>query len=137
MEKKNSSKGKGIENSTFEQRMKKNSSNASSVNKKRLPWWVEFLFVQVGLPDKWLVKILKSKKNAYEFYKSEKKIILSAILFIFAIAYFQPVIKYSKAKLTCQNIAKKYILDKKIIDKNKVKMLKVNLCNGGNEIDKF
>ena len=137
MEKKNPPKDKDIESSTLEQRKKKHASNASIRNNKRLPWWVELLFVQIGLPDKWLVKLLKTKKNSIEFYKTERKVIITIILFLLAIGYFQPVVRYSKAKLNCQNIAKKYILQNKNIDKNNVRMLKVNLCNGGNELDKF
>ena len=45
--------------------------NTSEKPKKKkdnnLPWWVELLFVQVGLPDNLLIKILKIKKKAKEF----------------------------------------------------------------------
>ena len=63
-----------------------------------------------------------------------------ALLFILTIGYFQPVIKYSKTKLDCQNSAKDYISNNnKAIKLNNsiVKMLSVNLCNGGNEFDKI
>ena len=47
-----------------------NKMNTSENSKKRkqkdLPWWVELLFVQIGLPDKFLIKILKAKKNSRE-----------------------------------------------------------------------
>ncbi len=33
---------------------------------KDLPWWVELLFVQIGLPDNILIKILKAKKKSKE-----------------------------------------------------------------------
>ena len=40
--------------------------NAFDKSKKKknakLPWWVELLFVQIGLPDKLLIKVLKTKK---------------------------------------------------------------------------
>jgi len=37
-----------------------NTSKTSKNNKdKNLPWWVELLFVQIGLPDNLLIKILK------------------------------------------------------------------------------
>ena len=48
-------------------------------NKKRkkdkdLPWWIELLFVQIGLPDKLLIKILKTKKKAKEFINNDKRL---------------------------------------------------------------
>ena len=104
---------------------------------KVLPWWVEFLFVQIGLPDKLLIKILKAKKKSKEFIKNEKN---SLILFMFIIAvfaYFYPVIKHSKNKLDCEKIAKNYIIKNKNIrqiDKRELKMLSTNFCSGGVEI---
>ena len=104
---------------------------------KVLPWWVEFLFVQIGLPDKLLIKILKAKKKSKEFIKNEKN---SLILFMFVIAvlaYFYPVIKHSKNKLDCEKIAKNYIIKNKNIrqiDKRELKMLSTNFCSGGVEI---
>ena len=41
-------------------------NNANRSRKKKdndLPWWVELVFVQIGLPDKLLIKILKPKEN--------------------------------------------------------------------------
>ena len=122
-------------------RKKRNSPNSSLKNdQKRLPWWVELLFVQIGLPDKWLIKILKTKKRALDFYKDEKRIIFLMFLFIFTVGYFQPVVKNSSKKLKCQRIAHNYILDKTNLKKQdfkKVEMISVNFCNGGNEIQKF
>ena len=60
MEKKESRKAQDIKNSTFETKKLKASSNSNNKKEKSLPWWVELLFVQIGLPDKWLIKILKS-----------------------------------------------------------------------------
>ena len=54
-----------------------NTSGNSKKNKdQNLPWWVELLFVQLGLPDKFLIKILKTKKKTKEFIKNDKKSIL-------------------------------------------------------------
>ena len=39
----------------------------SDKNQSKLPWWVELLFVQIGLPDSWLSKYLKKKKKAADF----------------------------------------------------------------------
>ena len=62
MEKRNLNNEQEVKKSTFEERKKRNPAKSSQINQKRLPWWVELLFVQIGLPDKWLIKILKTKK---------------------------------------------------------------------------
>tara|TARA_B100000579_G_C22673472_1_gene776784 strand:- start:506 stop:937 length:432 start_codon:yes stop_codon:yes gene_type:complete len=140
MEKKNLSNEQEIKKQTLEARKKRNSTKSVPMNQKRLPWWVELLFVQIGFPDKWLIKILKTKKKAIDIYKDEKKVIFLTFLFLFVIAYFQPVVKYSRAKLKCQNEASKYLYEKTNLDKKnlkKIEMLTVNFCNGGNEIENF
>ena len=45
----------------------------SEKNQAKLPWWVELLFVQIGLPDSWLTKFLKSKRETYNFINENKK----------------------------------------------------------------
>ena len=102
-----------------------------------LPWWVELLFVQLGLPDKLLIKILKSKKKAKELIKNEKKSLLTIFFIITTLAYFYPVIKHSNNKLECEATAKDYILKNKNIigyTKKELKMLSTNFCHGGEEI---
>ena len=115
-----------------------NTSGNSKKNKDRnLPWWVELLFVQLGLPDKFLIKILKTKKRTKEFIKNDKKSILSFLVVITALAYFYPVIKHAKNKLDCENTAKIYISKSKNIikiNKKELKMLSSNFCYGGKEI---
>ena len=115
-----------------------NTSGISKKNKDRtLPWWVELLFVQLGLPDKYLIKILKTKKKTIEIIKNDKKSILSFLVVITALAYFYPVIKHAKNKLDCENTAKIYITKSKNImriNKKELKMLSTNFCYGGEEI---
>ena len=140
MEKKSSINDQEIKKSAFEKRKKSNPSNSVQIKDKKLPWWVEFLFVQVGLPDKWLIHLLRTKKKANELYKTEKKFLFSILLFLLMIGYFQPVIKYSTTKLKCQNRAKSYISNKLKINKedfSNINMIAVNFCNGGEEIDNF
>ena len=140
MEKKESKKGPDIKNPTFATKKFKASRNPNNKIDKPLPWWVELLFVQIGLPDKWLVKILNTKKQSIEFVKNENRLI---VLFFFALAgliYFYPVVKYSQTKLDCENIAKNYFLDNKntkTLNKKQLRMLYTNFCNGGNEINKI
>jgi len=115
--------------------------NTSEKSKKKkgkdLPWWVELLFVQIGLPDKLLIKILKTKNTSKEFIKNEKKSIIIFLFVITALAYFYPVIKHAKNKLDCEAIAKNYIIKNKNIkgiNKKELQMLSINFCYGGEEI---
>ena len=72
MEKRNLNNEQEVKNSTFEERKKRKPSKSIQINEKRLPWWVELLFVQIGLPDNWLIKILKTKKITLDFYKEKQ-----------------------------------------------------------------
>jgi len=114
-----------------------NSENSRKKKNKDLPWWVEILFVQIGLPDKLLIKILKAKKTSKEFIKNEKKSIIIFLFVITSLAYFYPVIKHAKNKLDCEAIAKNYIINNKNtigINNREIKMLSTNFCYGGEEI---
>ena len=113
------------------------SQNPKKKKQKELPWWVELLFVQIGLPDKLLVKILKAKKSSNEFIKNEKKSLMTFLFVITTLAYFYPVIKHAKNKLDCEGIAKNYIIKNKNtigINNREIKMLSTNFCHGGEEI---
>ena len=46
------------------------SENLKKKKEKSLPWWVELLFVQIGLPDKFLIKILNAQKKSKELIKN-------------------------------------------------------------------
>jgi len=111
--------------------------NSKKKNNKDLPWWVELLFVQIGLPDRLLIKILKTNKHARELIKNEKKSLITFFFVIIALAYFYPVIKHSKNKLDCEAFAKNYIIKNKKtngINSRQLKMLSTNFCYGGEEI---
>ena len=113
------------------------SENKKRKKEKDLPWWVELLFVQIGLPDKLLIKILKTKKNASELIKNEKQTLVIFFFLITTLAYFYPVIKHAKNKLDCEAIAKNYIIKNKNIigiKEREIKMLSTNFCYGGEEI---
>ena len=121
----------------YEAKKMNNSENSKKKKDKELPWWVEFLFVQIGLPDKLLIKILKAKKMSKEFIKNEKKSIIIFLFVITTLAYFYPVIKHAKNKLDCEAIAKSYIIKNKNtigINKREIIMLSTNFCYGGEEI---
>ena len=138
MEKRNLNNEQEVNKSNFEERKKRNLSKSSQTTQKRLPWWVELLFVQIGLPDKWLIKILKTKKNTLDFYKSKKKFIFLMFLYLFTLGYFQPLIKDSNSKLRCQKTSNNFIKEINRFKSENIKtleMLSVHYCNGGNEIE--
>ena len=57
MSKKETTNPKEVRNQNYEAKKMNNSENLKKKKDKDLPWWVEFLFVQIGLPDKLLIKI--------------------------------------------------------------------------------
>ena len=63
MSKKETTNPKMVRNQNYEAKKMNTSENLNKKKDKDLPWWVEFLFVQIGLPDKLLIKILKARKT--------------------------------------------------------------------------
>ena len=137
MDNKETRKSQNIKNQPLESRKLNSSKNSRGNKDKPLPWWVELLFVQIGLPDKLLIKFLKSKKRIADLVKQEKKSIFIFIFILSVIAYLYPVIKYTKSKLDCEKTSRNYIKVNKNLKKisnKQLKMLATNFCNGGNEI---
>ena len=121
----------------YEAKKMNTSGNSKQKKNKDLPWWVELLFVQIGLPDKLLIKILKNKKEASELIKNEKKSLITFFFVIITLVYFYPVIKHAKNKLDCEAFAKNYIIKNKNISRindRELRMLSTNFCYGGEEI---
>ena len=140
MNKNDTNKQKESINENYEAKKMKNSENLKKKKDKDLPWWVELLFVQIGLPDKLLIKFLNTKKKAKELIKNDKKSLIKIFFIISIFAYFYPVIKHSKSKLNCEANATKYIINNKNIlgiNKGELKMLSTNFCYGGEEIYEF
>ena len=137
MSKKETTNSKEVRKQNYEAKKMNTSENLKKKKDKDLPWWVELLFVQIGLPDKLLIKILKAKKKSKEFIKNEKKSLIIFLFVITTLAYFYPVIKHAKNKLDCEAIAKNYIIKNKNtigINNRQIKMLSTNFCYGGEEI---
>ena len=137
MNKKETSNPKEPRGQNYEFRKMNTFENSKKKKDKDLPGWVELLFVQIGLPDKLLIRILKTKKQANDLIKNDKKLLITFFFFIATFAYFYPVVKHSKNKLYCEAIAKNYITKNKKtnnIDKQELKMLSINFCYGGEEI---
>ena len=84
MSKKESTNPKEVRNQNYESKKMNTSENLKKKKEKDLPWWVELLFIQIGLPDKLLIKLLKSRKRSKEFINNEKK---SLIMFFFCNYY--------------------------------------------------
>ncbi len=137
MNKKEKSDPRDVRIQNFQAKTMNTSSNPKKNKDKDLPWWVELLFVQIGLPDKLLIKILKAKKKSKELIKNDKKSLITFIFVVTSFAYFYPVIKHAKNKLECEAIAKNYIIKNKNliqVNKRELKMLSTNFCYGGREL---
>ncbi|KGF95852.1 putative membrane protein [Prochlorococcus marinus str. MIT 9201] len=134
---------KDARNQNHEAKKMNTSGKSKKKNNRDLPWWVELLFVQIGLPDRLLIKILKTNRDARELVKNEKKSFITIFFIIIVLAYFYPVIKHSKNKLDCESFAKNYIIKNKStngFNNKKLRMLSTNFCYGGRaifEIDNF
>ncbi len=137
MNKKETSNPKVVRKQNHEAKKMNTSEDSKKKKDKNLPWWVEFLFVQIGLPDNLLIKILRAKKKSKEIIDNDKKSLITFLFLIAMLAYFYPVIKHAKNKLDCEAIAKNYIIKHKNINrlnKRELKMLSTNFCYGGEEI---
>ena len=137
MNKKETSNPKEVRKRNYEAKRMNNSQKSMKKKDKDLPWWVEILFVQIGLPDKLLISILKAKKKTKEIIKNDKKSLYAFLFLIIVLSYFYPVIKHSKNKLNCEATAKNYIIQNKNtigIKHKELKMLATNFCYGGREI---
>ena len=137
MNKKETIKPHEATNQHYEAKKMNTSANSKKKKNKDLPWWVELLFVQIGLPDRLLIRILKAKNKFKESIKNDKKTLLTFLFLITVLAYFYPVIKHAKNKLDCEAIAKNYIIKNKNligINNREIKMISTNFCYGGEEI---
>ena len=140
MNKKETINPKDVRNQYYKDKKMNNSQRTKKKKVADLPWWVELLFVQIGLPDNLLIKILKAKKKSKEIIKNDKKSLISFVFVIAVLGYFYPIIKHAKNKLDCEKTAKNYIIKNKNIiriDNSELKMLSTNFCNGGEEIYKI
>ena len=110
--------------------MKRNSDK----NQTKLPWWVELLFVQIGLPDSWLSLYLKKKKETFNFIHQNQKYIAYSALLIAGILYIYPIVRYTSSSASCIDRTKKYIKSN-TINTSKSEMdinsLAVGYCHGG------
>ena len=137
MNKKDTSNLKDSRSQNHDSKRMNTTENSKKKKNNDLPWWVELLFVQIGLPDKLLIKLLNAKKKSKELIKNDKKSLITLLFIIATLTYFYPVIKHAKNKLECEETARNYITKNKItrqINKKELRMLTTNFCYGGEEI---
>ena len=106
----------------------------SGKNQTKLPWWVELLFVQIGLPDSWLSKYLKKRKQALHFIDENKKYIAYSALIIAGILYIYPIVRYTSSSASCIDKTTKYIKSNNINRSQRamdINSLAVGYCHGG------
>ena len=106
----------------------------SDKNQIKLPWWVELLFVQIGLPDSWLSKYLKKKKEATNFINENKKNIVYSAILIAGILYMYPIVRYTSSSASCIDKTKNYLKSTRLdMSKNEmdINSLAVRYCHGG------
>ncbi len=108
----------------------------SNSNKKqtKLPWWVELLFVQIGLPDSWLSIYLKKKRETYIYINDNKKNIFYFTLLIAGVLYISPIVRYTSSSSSCIDRTTKYLRRNNLSNqKNEIDLnaLAVGYCHGG------
>ena len=106
----------------------------SDKNQKKLPWWVELLFVQIGLPDTWLSVFLKKKKATFTFIDENKKYIAYCSLLVAGILYIYPIVRYTSSSASCIDRTTKYLKSNsqnKSQNQMDINSLAVGYCHGG------
>ncbi len=102
--------------------------------KAKLPWWVEILFVQIGLPENLLRKILKIKNRSSNHLNKYKKSYFISTLILASFIYIDPVIRYANNTNYCVRETLDYLSNKnleKTDKKGSKKAIAINYCNGG------
>ena len=102
--------------------------------KAKLPWWVELLFVQIGLPEKHLRSFLKLKGNASIHLEERKGRYFISLIILMGVIYINPLITNSRINNRCV----KQTIDRIMLNKlandditSRISMVAVNHCNGG------
>ena len=102
---------------------------------KPLPMWVEVLFIQIGLPDKWLRSFLKTRRRGRIMIKENKNAIGFTTIILITLTYFYPIIKHSKIHNECVDNSNEYIRSKigakELLSNKEITVVATNFCNGG------
>ena len=110
----------------------KNPRSTESAQKANqpLPWWVEILFVQIGLPDKWLRSFLKFKKDGKRTLNEKKNYVGYTFLLAVPLIYLSPIVVESNNNNSCVNEAIEYLRTNRG-EKYSNKAWAMRFCNGG------
>ena len=124
---------------TDDNRLKLNKTITNkSTNKTKLPWWVELLFVQVGLPEDYLSSLLSYRNLARNNLLEHKNKYIYVCLGVLSLVYVNPIIKNSRHNNICvsQSIQ---VIEKKAEFRNTnigtAFARAINYCNGGINTD--
>lgn len=102
---------------------------------KVLPWWVELLFVQIGLPDNWLRSLLRNRKKARIIIIENKQIINYSLLIVISMFYLHPIVKKASLHNNCVINSIGYVTDslgtQNVLTKNEIRSVAISFCNGG------
>ena len=108
---------------------------SKSNTSKGLPWWVELLFVQIGLPDHLLRSFLINKKKAKHFYSKNKGSFTILVVSLCGILYLYPLVKQARTHNQCiddsKNIVKQMYDQNDMLSKSEIRAVATNFCNGG------
>ena len=112
----------------------KSASTGKQKDGPRLPWWVELLFVQIGLPDKWLPKILKGRNNSKKVLEENKKKLLYLVIIFLGLIYLHPSSTFYKQQNTCFKQTMRKLKSEgrnNTVSNDVIEMEATNYCNGG------
>ncbi|ABX08767.1 hypothetical protein [Prochlorococcus marinus] len=114
-----------------DKRSKRKPTSLKRKDSKRLPWWIELFFVQLGLPENLLLKILDLKKKSQSHFSKNIRIYKIIPILILAILYSKPIFKQANNNNLC---VKKTIefLDRNDYETSNNIASAVHYCNGGN-----
>ncbi len=102
---------------------------------KSLPWWVELLFVQIGLPDNWLRSFLKKRKRLRTVINDNNRFISITALTAIFMVYYNPIRREAILQNECISssidIIRSIREDSIEIEEKQLRSYAMNFCNGG------
>jgi len=112
-----------------------NKPGSTTTGGPALPWWVELLFVQIGLPDSWLRQYLTTRKKAMLAVEENKRSIFYILITTMGVIYLNPLIKQAQIHNSCVHHAQDYVREKvepsSTSIKSKLSAWSNRFCNGG------
>ena len=115
----------------------KSKSTLIQKGKPNLPWWVELLFVQIGLPEEYLVKLLSIRTDSITHIGANRRRYILLLLGLLSIYYINPLINNAIHTNNCISEVKTLINNSKTLNDNTDVgsfTRAVNYCNGGKSL---